>query len=144
MKRNRIYLTGVGEVLKKEAEKKLENLDTESEPKCENGHTAEFYDSLGMDLPEDLIKKLKVKKGDLDIELDNDDFEEVYSDIVIYEDDIKLFITDAEGTTVFLQEGMSVSVIETAAEIDEYLDYINRPVLVKILDSIKYFISKTQ
>lgn len=139
MRRVRLNLTGVGEVLKESAEKKLEQEDNIYEvPKCSNGNTAEFYNDLNMPLPPDLVEKLKVQ--DNGIIFGDDDYEAVTSHILVYEDQIKLVVTDDEFTTVFLEDGITITILETAVEIDDYLDYVHRNLLEKFRDSVSYFL----
>lgn len=141
MKRRRLNFTGVGEVLKKEAEERLQSEDVDyGEPKCDNGYTVEFYNDLNVDLPQELKDRLKSReKG---IELEDDDFEETYSDVMVYEDEIKFYVTDINGTTIFLNDDISLSVLETVDDIDDYLDFINRNWLEKIRDYVIIFFRK--
>ena len=59
MKRIKLRLTGVSDVITEAAEKKLEKGETYQVPTCNNGKTAEFYDDIGIPLPPDLVEKLK-------------------------------------------------------------------------------------
>lgn len=134
MKRIRLSLTGIGEVLKESAEKKLENEN--SIPRCDAGHTREFYEDLNVPehkFPKELLER---EKG---TELQDDDFEAVTSDILLYEDQIKVMVTDDEFTTIFLNDGLTITVLETVEEIDFYLDFIHRSWVKKIKDSVYFF-----
>jgi len=116
-KRIRLNLTGVGDVL---IDQEKEPIDTV--PRCDNGLTMEQYEDL--DIPYDKIpQELKDRKKALDnIE---EEVEEVYSDIIVYEDQIKAVIEDDEGyTTIFLKDGLLLTVLESALDIDSYLDYV--------------------
>lgn len=138
MKRVRLSLTGIGEVLKESAEKKLEQEEKSYQtPTCSNGKTAEFYDDIGIPLPQDLVDKLKEQNKN--IELEDDDFEMVTSDIVIYESEIKLMVTDDNFTTIFLKDGLTITVLETSEEIDYYIDFMERTWFDKFKDSISLF-----
>ena len=54
MKRIRLKLTGLGEVLTKDAQEKLDNMDDDIlEPTCEDGRTVQEYLDLGF--PQDKI-----------------------------------------------------------------------------------------
>jgi hypothetical protein len=142
--RNRIFLTGVGEVLKKEVEEKLDTLEEESDEnvKCDNGNTKAFYDELGVDLPEDLVEKLEARNKSFSF--GDDDYEEVYSDVLIYEDDIKFVLTGETGTIVYLKGNIRIGVLETVEEIDDYLSYYHMSFLEKLLQNIKYMFSKKE
>lgn len=134
MKRIRLSLTGVAEVVTEAAEKKLEKEN--SVPRCDAGHTREFYEDLNVPehkLPKELLER---EKG---VELEDEDFEQVTSDIVVYESEIKLMVTDDEFTTIFLQDGLTITVLETSEEIDYYLDYMERNWFEKIRDSVLAF-----
>lgn len=115
-KRTRLILTGVGSVVVDKEDK------SDGIPRCNNGHSREFYQDLG--LPEEKIpQEIKDKeKAQYNEELE---LEEVYSDIIVFYDQIKLIVEDDEGyTTIFLEDGLMVEVLETAIEIDNYMDYI--------------------
>ncbi len=136
-KRIRLNLTGVGEVLKESAEKKLES--NNSVPRCDSGHTREFYEDLNIPenkIPKELLER--EKNQDKEIELEDDDFEMVTSDVLIYEDQIKVMVTDADFTTVFLHDGLTLTVLETVEEIDFYLSFLERSALQKIRDYVLF------
>lgn len=114
--RIRLILTGVGSVVVDKEDK------SDGIPRCDNGLTMEQYEDLNIPynkIPQELKDRKKV--------FDNieEDVEEVYSDIIVFYDQIKLVIQDDEGyTTIFLEDGLMVEVLETALEIDNYMDYI--------------------
>ena len=136
MKRIRLHLTGYGDVLTEDAEKKLEKGDSYKIPTCDNGKTFDWYEDMAIPIPPELEERLKVK--DVGIKLLDEDFEEVYSDVSLYEDDIVFKVSDSEGTTIFVKGGYTISVLESVDEIDAYVDYMNRNWLEKIRD---YFLS---
>ena len=134
-KRIRLNLTGVGEVVINES-----NRNDYGIPKCNNGHSREFYEDLG--LSEDKIpQEIKDKEKALDnIE---EEVEEVYSDIIVYEDQIKAVIEDDEGyTTIFLKDGLLLTVLESALDIDSYLDYVQLSWIEKRLLLFKSFFAE--
>jgi len=137
MKRIRLSLTGIAEVVTEAAEKKLEKEDSYQVPTCDNGLTEEQYQDLGIPLPDSLVQKLK--KLEYGVELEDEDFEQVTSDIVVYEDQIKVMVTDDEFTTIFLQDGLTITVLETSEEIDFYLDFLTRTWFEKLRDSVSLF-----
>jgi hypothetical protein len=137
MKRVRLHLTGIAEVITEAAEKKLEKADNYQIPVCSNGKNANFYDDIGIPLPLDLVEKLK--NQDKGIELNSEDFEEAYSDISIFDDDILFKVTDLEGTVLFVKGGYTLTVLETVDEIDSYIDYMSRNWLEKIRDYVLFF-----
>jgi hypothetical protein len=116
MKRKRLFLTGVGDII-------IEmNKNSDGVPKCNSGHTREFYENLGLSedkIPQEI--KDKEKEGE-NIKIKT---EEVFSDIIIYEDDIKLIVEEDDGyTTIFLKGGMLVTVVESAFDIDNYIEML--------------------
>lgn len=133
MKRIRLNLTGVGQVVTGASKNK------DGIPRCDNGHNREFYEDLGLSedkIPQELKDREKALE-DENIELET---EEVYSDVIVYEDQIKLILEDEEGyTTIFLDDGLMVEVLESALEIDSYLDYVNMSWLDKQILSFKSF-----
>ena len=122
--RLRLHLTGVGSVIV-DREKEV----TSTIPRCDNGLTMEQYEDLNIPynkIPQEL-KDRKKAQDDEELEV-----EEVYSDIVIFYDQIKLIVEDDEGyTVIFLEDGLTVEVLETALEIDSYIDYIQMSWLEK-------------
>lgn len=137
MKKIKLRLTGVGETLTQAAEKKLEQSEDYQVPTCKNGLTEEQYIDLGVKLPEDLVQKLK--EQDKGVELEDQDFEEIYSDISIYNTDILFKVSDEEVTTIFVKGGYTLSVLETCDEIDEYEELMSRNWLEKIRDYFLFF-----
>ena len=136
-KRTRLNLTGVGEVISEQKDKKSSGI-----PKCDNGLTMEQYEDLN--IPYDKIpQELKDREEALNKEDEDLDVEEVYSDVIVYEDEIRLIVEDDEGyTTIFLSEGLLITVLESALEIDAYLDYIHKSWVDKKLQLTKvYFIN---
>jgi hypothetical protein len=124
MKKIKLHLTGCGTVLTEAAEKKLETGEDYQIPTCSNGKTSEFYDDIGIPLPEDLVEKLK--KQDKGVELEDQDFEEIYSDVSIYAEDIILMVEDEGLTTLFVRNSdLKVTVLETVNQIDEYIEYMS-------------------
>ncbi len=137
MKRIRLSLTGIGEVLTESAEKKLEQGESFKVPTCDNGQTADWYEDMAIPIPPELEKRLKEQNNG--VELEDEDFEQVTSDIVVYEDQIKVMVTDDEFTTIFLQDGLTITVLETSEEIDFYLDFLTRTWWEKLRDSFSLF-----
>lgn len=123
--RIRVLLTGIGSVLTESAEKKLK-IETDGIPRCSGGYTREWYEDMNIkeeNIPQDL--KDKEKALDQDIELLDEDFEEIYSSIMVYEDEIKLIVQDEdETTTIFLKDGLTISVLESVDQIYDYLAYM--------------------
>ena len=124
-KRIRLNLTGIGEILTESAEKRLEQAEENIlEPTCDNGKTLSWYEDMGIKPPKDLQDK--IKEFEQGVKLEDDDFEEITSEVIVYEDQIKLIVEDSltKTTTIFLKDGLTVRVLESALEIDSYLDYI--------------------
>jgi hypothetical protein len=122
MKKTKLHLTGIGKDLKESAKKKLEKSD--GIPRCDSGLTREQYEDLN--IPEDKIPQ-ELKDREKEVELDDEeDFEEIYSLVSIYAEDILLMVTDDLETTIFLRDSdLTISVVETADEIDAYIEYLN-------------------
>jgi len=136
MRKKRIYLTGVSEVLKEEVKQKQKVV--EGVPRCDNGHTREFYEE--MNVPEERIpQELKDKEVAEDVD-DESDYEEVYSKVSLYEEDILLMISSEKDTVVFLKDSdLSISVVETVEEIEDIIKELNMNWLNRVG---KYLISK--
>lgn len=137
MKKVKLRLTGCGTVLTQAAEKKIEEKEDYQIPKCNNGRTVQFYDDLGMDIPPELEEKLK--QQDKGVKLEEEDFEEVYSDVSIYNTDILFKVTDEEVTTIFVKGGYTIQVLETCDEIDHYEEFMSRNWFEKIRDFFYFF-----
>lgn len=122
--RLRLRLTGIGEILTKEAQEKLdsvsEGVSTIEDITCDNGRTREQYESLGIGVPEDLIEKEKAFKNGF--ELDDEDYEELEYPCRIYEDEIVGYIKSDENTIIFTKTGLTFTVKETVEEIDKLID----------------------
>lgn len=124
MKKIKLHLTGCGTVLTEAAEKKLETGEDYQVPTCKNGLTEEQYIDLGVKLPEDLVEKIKQQEES--VKLEDQDFEEVYSDISLYAEDILLMVQDEDLTTIFLRElDVRFTVLETIEEIESFIDYLS-------------------
>jgi len=138
MKRKRLFLTGFGEILKESAEKRLENQEN-AVPRCDAGHTREFYEDLNVG--EDRIPQ-ELKDREKAFEVEDEDFEEIYTEIMVYLDDIKLAVTDRGLTTVFLNDDLTITVTETVDEIDSYIDYLEMTRFDHIKADFNYFIRR--
>jgi hypothetical protein len=125
-KRIRLHLTGIVEALTESAEKKLETSEENIlEPVCDNGYNLAWYEDMGIKqdrIPKELIERQK--EYELGVELKDEDYEEVYSDVSIYEDEIVFKITDENKTTLFVKGGYTISVLESCFEIDGMIDYL--------------------
>lgn len=124
MIRNRLKLTGLGEVLTKDAQDKLDNMDDGIlEPTCEYGRTVQEYIDLGFPqdkIPKNLLEKQKAfEEG---IELGEEDCEMLEYPVRLYEDEIVGYVRSEEITRIFTKTGLTFSVKETVEEIDELID----------------------
>lgn len=146
MKRIRLQLTGVGSVLTELAEKKIEKGENYQVPTCSNGKTVEFYDNIGIPIPSKLVEKLKKQDKGIKLKLEDEDFEDVYSDVSIYEEDILFKITDDEGiTTLFLRDSnITLTVLETCNMIDDFIDYQNKSWIGKVISFLSLFFSRNK
>lgn len=140
MKRIKLHLTGVSDVITEAAEKKLETEEDYQIPTCANGLTEEQYIDFGIPLPSDLVQKIKNQEKGVDFK--DEDFEEVYSRVSVYEDLIKLAVTDEDGTTLFFNDGFTVTVLESVDDIDDYIEYTRRNWFEKIRDYILFFFAE--
>ena len=121
MKRQRLLLTGLGAVLTEEAKKKLEDIE-------EDSLSAEQRENLG-------LPALKEQE----VALEDEDYEDVYSEVMVYVDQIQLMSGDVDATVIFLKDGITVTVTETVEEIYNYIDYLERGWLERQKDSLNRF-----
>ena len=136
MRKKRIYLTGVSESLKEEAKQKQKTVV--GVPRCDNGITRETYESMNIpeeDIPQELKDREVAEEED-----DESDYEEVYSQVSLYEEDILLMVSSEKDTVVFLKDSdLSISVVETVEEIEDVIKELNMNWLNRVG---KYLISK--
>lgn len=132
MKRIKLRLTGVADVITEAAKKKLKSTDIYQVPTCKNGLTEEQYIDLGVKLPEDLIAKIKQQEEG--IPLEDGDFEETYSAISIFDDKILFKVANLGETVLFVKGGYTLTVLETIDDIDDFVEYMSRNWLEKIKD----------
>jgi len=141
MKRQKLLLTGLGETLTKEAQEKLnketQGVSTIEDLTCENGRTREQYENLGMRVPDDLIEK--EKNFEVGIKIEDEDYEEVYSEVLVFVDQIRLIVEDDVSTVLFLNDGLTVNVVETRDEIFSYIEYLERGWFDRFKDSVSNF-----
>ncbi len=146
MKRIRLHLTGVAEVITESAEKKLEKAEENIlQPTCDNGRTMEDYENLNFPqdkIPKELIERQK--EYELGVKLEDEDFEEEYSDISIFDDEILFKVTDVNGTVLFVKGGYTLQVLETVDEIDSYIEYQNLSWIEKLIIYIKMKFTKNE
>ena len=121
MKRQRLLLTGLGAVLTEEAKKKLEDIE-------EDSLSAEQRENLG-------LPALKEQE----VALEDEDYEDVYSEVMVYVDQIQLMSGDVDATVIFLKDGITVTVTETVEEIYNYIDYLERGWFERQKDSLNRF-----
>lgn len=121
MKRQKLLLTGLGAVLTEEAKKKLEEIE-------EDSLSAEQRENLG-------LPALKEQE----VALEDEDYEEAYSEVMVYVDQIQLMSGDVDATVIFLKDGITVTVTETVEEIYNYIDYLERGWLERQKDSVFRF-----
>lgn len=128
--RIRLRLTGISKKLTEEAEKRLdESQESILEPVCDSGHSLEYYETIGFPqhkIPKELIERQK--DFELGIELNDEDYEEVISQVVLYEDEISLITEDVENnnTILYLRNLIKLSVKEKPFEIDELIEKLNK------------------
>jgi hypothetical protein len=96
---------------------------------------------MNIPLPDSLVEKLK--KQDKGVKLEDEDFEEVYSDVSLYQEDILLMVSDEDATTIFLRDSdITLTVLETCDMIDDYINYQNRSWVGRIIDFLSVFFSR--
>lgn len=136
MRKKRIYLTGVSESLKEEAKQKQKTVA--GVPRYDNGITRETYESMNIpeeDIPQELKDREVAEEED-----DESDYEEVYSQVSLYEEDILLMVSSEKDTVVFLKDSdLSISVVETVEEIEDVIKELNMNWLNRVG---KYLINK--
>lgn len=121
MKRQKLLLTGLGAVLTEEAKKKLEEVE-------EDSLSAEQRENLG-------LPALKEQE----VALEDEDYEDVYSEVMVYVDQIQLMSGDVDATIIFLKDGITVTVTESVDEIYSYIDYLERGWFERQKDSLNRF-----
>ena len=121
MKRQKLLLTGLGAVLTEEAKKKLEEVE-------EDSLSAEQRENLG-------LPALKEQE----VALEDEDYEDVYSEVLVYVDQIQLMSGDVDATIIFLKDGITVTVTESVDEIYSYIDYLERGWFERQKDSLNRF-----
>ena len=121
MKRQRLLLTGLGAVLTEEAKKKLEDIE-------EDSLSAEQRENLG-------LPALKEQE----VALEDEDYEDVHSEVMVYVDQIQLMSGDVDATIIFLKDGITVTVTESVDEIYSYIDYLERGWFERQKDSLNRF-----
>lgn len=134
----RLKLTGMSTELTESAEKRLEEIeDNILEPVCDNGRNLSWYEDMGFSqnkIPKELIERQK--DFELGVEFKDEDYEEVYSDVSLYEDEIVFKVTDINKTTLYIRGGFTISVLETCEEIDDMVDYIKMNWFFKAVQKI--------
>lgn len=121
-----LKLTGVGEVLTKEAQEKLDKENTTvvfEDLTCENGKKRSWYEDMGMNVPKDLIEK--EKNFENGIELEDEDYESLETPLRIYEDEIVAYVTSEDTTLIFTRTGITFTVRETVEDIDRLIENNN-------------------
>lgn len=102
-------------VLKEEAENKIIGFSGDSK-KDEHGYDLEFYETLGVPPPEELLK------GD-DLEFDDDDYVEIINEARIRPEQISFMVNEEEkGATIYMETDYKISVIETVEQIEEKIN----------------------
>jgi hypothetical protein len=75
-------------------------------------------------IPKELIQRQKEYESG--VKLEDQDFEEVYSDVSVYAEDILLMVQDEDLTTIFLRNSdIRLTVLETVEEIDSFIEYLS-------------------
>lgn len=139
-----LLLTAMQKDLTEEAQKKIDDFeDNEEEPKDSYGRTAEHYEDLGIPIPKELIDKGKTSSK---LELNDEDYEYSASDALIDLNQFKFCVDidedPEEGAIIYLKENMSMSVLESSAEIYSQIRYLNRGIFARIEEWIRIQIYK--
>lgn len=125
-------------ILTEEAQKRAEEFEDEyyEEPTDSKGWTREKYNDLGMKVPQELIDKEKeLSKG---LEFNDEDYEDFYSECAIKPSQIIMTIEDADGgTTIYLKNGIYVSVEEDVDEVQAQMWRVNRSWWEKAVSAVK-------
>lgn len=122
----RLFLTGIKRVLNEEAQKRLDAFEDEddyAEPTDENGRNAEWYQDLGLPVP-DSLKRSAQEYLQFDLEKDYDEYE---VDITISMKNFVMAVDHEEyGSTVYLSNGNNVEVIEDNSDINAQIWWNSR------------------
>jgi len=121
-----IHVTIVNEVLTEAAMKKLDDLEgTEFEDlTCDAGRTREQYLDLGMAIPKDLLEKEK-NFGKAQ-NLEDEDFEFTFSPGFFPLEEFKLCVGTHFGSTIFLHDGITLSVDDDPEEVEFEIEWCQR------------------
>jgi len=126
-----------------EAEKKLEAYEQESweEPVDNNGKNKDYYDSLGLPAPKELIEREKnIDKG---IEITDEDYHWFETECSIRLSKYVMCIDDAEeGSIIYLSNGTHVSVLEDSDDVNAQIWWLTRSRWEKIKEYFRTIVNK--
>lgn len=138
-----LHLTAIKKELTDEAQDKIdawENMDDGGEPTCSSGNTREFYDNMGLKVPDSLIAAEKELNKPLDLDEETDYVYE-YSDAIVDLKEFRFAVNLDEnedlGCDVWLKGNAKMTVAESAYDIYAQIDYLERSWFTKIKDKIK-------
>ncbi len=123
MKRKLLKLTGIGEVLTKEAQDKLDSAQNTlvfEDLTCSNGYKREWYESMNIPIPDDL--KEKEKEFELGVELEDEDYEILEYPCRIFQDEIVGYVHSKDDTIIFTKTGLTFTVKDKVEEIDQQIE----------------------
>lgn len=127
-----LHLTTIRRVLNEAAQKRLDEFDDydeDEEPVDEHGRNAQWYEDVGMRVPQDLIDK---KKEFLEFDLD-EDYDEYKVSVNINLDDFSMMIDNFDyGSVVYLKSGTNLEVIEETDDIYNQIKSLNKTIWEKI------------
>lgn len=135
-----LHLTSLQKILTDEAEAKIEAYQENSEQvKDDQGRSTEYFiDSLGIQPPKDLLDKEKLL--DKGLELTEEDYIYLEVDCNIRLSQLSMTqdcVEEDYVCIVWLKDGTFVQVLQTSAEIEAQIIYLQRNVFEKIRDWIK-------
>jgi len=118
----KLYLTSVKRILNDAAQKRLDEFEAQDDynsPKDDYGRDYGWYMEAGIPVP----KELEDQSKDY-IDFKDEDYDEFEADAIIRQSDFLMAIDDIEyGSTVYLLNGITVSVFEDAETINMQIWY---------------------
>lgn len=133
-----IHLTGLRKELNEEAQRRLDEWegDNYEEPVDSDGKNREFYESMGIPVPKEILDK--EKNLEKDITFTEEDYDSHAVEVLINLDSFSMCIDtiDDEGI-VFLKDGTYCNVLETKQEIYDQIKWETRSFWNKFKQIIK-------
>lgn len=134
-----LYLNSVITVPSEKGEKRIAQAKKGGVKTDENGKNADWYEDMGLKIPEHLLQNDDVDQDGM-IFLKDDEFEFDFVDCIVRLDDFSTCIDNQEiGSIIYLKDGSDIWVEETCEEIFYYITLITRSKLQIFKDNVSHF-----